>query len=341
MDRLENKQILGVIDATIHIDSLGSLTLNRPVASLPFAGRYRLIDFMLSNMVHAGIDSVGIFSHHVNNSLKGHIGSGKVWDLDRKNGGLFFYVQNEHEKNHGQLILQHNKEFFIRAPYQYVIIAPSNIIGRIPILDMLKKHKEAGASVTQAVYLGEELPIYLLERDHLVDLLSQVDPNGQHTLMGFIENRVCNVGKNTYPINERLLVIDSLTSYYESTMRLLALDEWNKIFQKAFPVFTKTKDEPPAKYLPDASVSRSIIANGCVIDGKVTNSVIARGVKVGKNAIIRNCIIMPGVDVGPDCILDGAIIDKDVIVEEGAAVKKKGTELRVVPKGETVYKEWE
>jgi len=341
MDRLENKQILGVIDATIHNDSFGLLTQNRPIASLPFVGRYRLIDFMLSNMVHAGIDSVGVFSHYTHNSLKGHIGSGKIWDLDRKNGGLFFYVQNEHEADNGQLMLHYNKEFFIRAPYPYVIIAPSNIVGRVPILDMLRQHKEKGASITQAIHNGEELPIYLLERERLVDLISDIDSENPKTLTKFIEESIQNIEKNTYQINEHLFTVDSLECYYDNTLGLLEQDKWEKVFQKSFPVLTKTKDEPPTKYYPDSKVTNSIIANGCMIEGKITNSIVARGVKVGVGAIIRNCIIMPGVDVGKDCILDGAIIDKDVTIAEGIAVKRKDAKLAVVPKGEFVYKEWE
>jgi len=338
MDRLENKQILGIIDATIHIDSLEPLTLNRPIASLPFAGRYRLIDFMLSNMAYAGIDSIGVFSHHVHNSLKGHIGSGKVWDLDRKNGGLFFYVQNEHE--YGHVIFQHNQEFIRRAPFKYVIIAPSNIVGTVPILKMLNNHKEKEARITQAVYSGEGLPIYLLEREHLVDLISKINPEVPNTFMGFIEDGIKGVEKNLYHINEHLITIDSLICYYTGTMRLLSQENWEKIFGRQFPVITKTKDEPPAKYLPSSNVTNSIIANGCIIEGTVTNSVMARGVKIGKNTIIRNCIIMPGVEICADCVLDGGIVDKDVIIESGAALTGSANDPFVVPKGITVYKEW-
>ena len=338
MERLENKQILGVIDATIHIDSLKPLTLNRPVASLPFAGRYRLIDFMLSNMLYAGIDSVGVFSHHLHNSLKGHIASGKVWDLDRKNGGLFFYMQNEQE--HAHVNLKHNQEFFLRAPFKYVVIAPSNVVGRVPILKMLKQHTNNGARITQAVYSDENLPIYLMEREHLVDLISELDPEVPNTFMGFIEDGIKDIEKSLYHVNEYLVTIDSLICYYTATMRLLSQDHWEKLFQKQFPVLTKTKDEPPAKYLPSSNVTNSIIANGCIIEGAVTNSVVARGVKIGKNTVIRNCIIMPGVEIADYCILEGVIVDKDVTIEEGVALRQKGEEPRVLPKGITVYKEW-
>ena len=338
MDRLENKQILGVIDATIHIDTLEPLTLNRPVASLPFAARYRLIDFMLSNMAHAGIDSIGVFSHHVYNSLTGHIGSGKVWDLDRKSGGLFFYVQNEHEHRH--VILKHNQEFFHRAPFKYVIIAPSNIVGRVPILKMLKDHKEKEAKITQAVFSGESLPIYLMEREHLVDLISKLDPEVPNTFMGFIEDGIKDVEKNLFQINEHLLTIDSLICYYTGTMSLLTREIWEKIFHKQFPVLTKTKDEPPAKYLPGCNVTNSIVANGCIIEGTVTNSVVARKVKIGKDTTIRNCIIMPGVEISENCVLDGGIVDKDVTIESGAALQGAADDPFVVPKGITVYREW-
>jgi len=340
MERLENKQILGVIDATIHIDSLKPLTLNRPVASLPFAGRYRLIDFMLSNMLYAGIDSVGVFSHHLHNSLKGHIASGKVWDLDRKNGGLFFYVQNEHEEKCAQAILKYNEEFFLRAPFKYVIIAPSNIVGRVPILKMLKYHIEKGARITQVAASGESLPIYLLEREHLVDLISKLDPEVPNTFMGFIEAEIKDEVKNLYQVDEHLVTIDSLICYYNGTMNLLSLDNWEKLFQKQFPVLTKTKDEPPSKYLPSSNVVKSIVANGCVIAGKVENSVVSRGVKIGEHTVIRNCIIMPGVVIADYCILDGVIVDKDVTIEEGVAIRQKEKEPHVFPKGITVYKEW-
>jgi len=338
MDRLENKQILGVIDATIHIDSLMPLTLNRPVASLPFAGRYRLIDFMLSNMLYAGIDSVGVFSHHLHNSLNGHIASGKVWDLDRKNGGLFFYVQNEQE--HAHVILKHNQEFFLRAPFKYVVIAPSNIVGRVPILKMLKQHTAKEARVTQAVSDGVSLPIYLMEREYLVDLISELDPKVPNTFMGFIEDGIKDVEKNLFHVNNYLLTIDSLVCYYAGTMDLLTLQNWEKLFHKQFPVLTKTKDEPPAKYLPDSFVTSSIIANGCIIDGIVIDSVVARGVKIGKNTTIRNCIIMPGVEISEGCFLTGGIVDKDVTIEAGAELTGSKEDPFVVPKGITVYKEW-
>ena len=338
MDRLESKQILGVIDATINIDSLKPLTLNRPVASLPFAGRYRLIDFMLSNMLYAGIDSVGVFSHHLHNSLKGHIASGKVWDLDRKNGGLFFYVQNEQESAH--VILKHNQEFFLRAPFKYVIIAPSNIVGRVPILKMLKHHTDKAARITQVVSAGEGLPIYLMEREYLVQLISGLDPEVPNTFMGFIEDRIKDVEKNVFIVNDYLLTIDSLICYYARSMDLLTLNNWEQLFQKEFPVLTKTKDEPPAKYLPNSLVKSSIVANGCIIDGNVISSVVARGVKIGPQTTIRNCIIMPGVEINDDCFLSGGIVDKDVVIESGAVLAGSANDPFVVPKGITVYKEW-
>jgi len=340
MERLDNKQILGVIDATTDIGSLASLTLNRPVASLPFAGRYRLIDFMLSNMVNAGIDSVGIFSHSLNYSLKGHISSGKVWDLDRKNGGLFFYTQNEHESRNGQLTLVHNQEFFLRAPYPYVLVAPSNVVGNLPILDMLKNHKEKSAVVTQAISEGEQLPIYLINREILVDLLNNLDVKKPKSIMEFIEDGIENIKKNPYHVNSVLLRIDSLNSFYNNSMKLLDEDIWFKIFDRNAPVLTKVKDEPPTQHIPESKVTNSIVANGCIIKGLVNDSIISRGVKIGKNAVIRNSIIMPKVEIGDNCYLDGVIVDKDVIIRENSKLLGEQNDPFVVQKGVAIYKEW-
>jgi len=340
MQRLANKQILGIIDATADSQSLSALTTNRPIASLMFSGRYRLIDFMLSNMMHAGIDSVGLFSHHLHNSLKGYLGSGKTWDLDRKNGGLFFYAQNKHDRDNGQLILDYNKGFFERAPYEYVAVAPGNIIGRVNFLEMLKQHKENKSNITQAHSEGKELPIYLLKRELFVKFLESINLGEPKSLMGFVESNARVAGITPFHVNEKIYTIDSLMSYYKNSMRLLAQEEWKKNFPKVLPVITKSRDEAPTKYTADSNVKGAVIANGCIIEGEVVSSVIARGARIGKNSIVRNSIIMPRVVIGDNCFLDGVIVDKEVTIEKGAILKGNFKHPIIVPKGATVYKEW-
>lgn len=339
MNKLTTKQILGVIDATTYIESLKPVIHNRSVASLPFAGRYRLIDFMLSNMVHAGIDSVGIVSHAQQNSLKEHIGSGKVWDLDRKNGGLFFFAKRENEPFGSKDGIQRIMDFFLRTPHKYVVVAKSNIIGRLPLLDVLKRHKKNTADITELTHEGKELGVFIFEKEMIFRIFEEYKHASQETIFDFIAENVTSITKDYYEVDEKIMVIDSLESYYEDSMSLLDLDTWKQVFPKQYPILTKAKDEPPTKYLQGSHVTNTIIANGCVLKGEVENSILSRSVKVGENTIIRNSIIMPKVEIGDNCVLDGVIIDKNVTISDGTNLVGTNKSPVVVPKGATIQGE--
>ncbi len=336
MDRITTKQILGVIDATTDIDSLAPLTQNRTVASLPFAGRYRLIDFMLSNMVHAGIDSVGVFSHPHHNSLKEHIGSGKVWDLDRKNGGLFFFTQRGEEKFGTKMGVQRSMDFFLSSPYKYVLVAKCNIVGRIPILKVLKRHVETGADITEVSYQGKGLGVHIIERELLLKLFKEYEKTSYETIFDFAFAPEAGLVIGQYEATGRLMIVDSLECYYENSMSLLNFENWKHIYTKKYPVYTKVKDQPPTQYLPGSHVSNAIIANGCEIHGEVENSILSRNVQIGKNSIVRNSIIMPRTKIGDNCILDGVIVDKNVDIANGTHLEGTPESPVVVPKGATI-----
>jgi len=339
MSKLASKQILGIIDATTTFNSLADLTVNRSIASLPFAGRYRLIDFVLSSMAHAGLDSVGVFSHSLNNSLKGHLASGDVWDLNRKNGGLFFYVQDSRDEEDTRNILFKNSEFIKRAPYEYVLVAPCHLVGNLSILEMHEAHIKGGTKVTQLTHENKKIPVYLVERELLVNAIEIYD-GGRCSFIEFIQHGIKDETVNLFEEKNRVLTIDTFDSYYEASMSLLDHSNFKTIFKENAPVLTKTIDAPPTKYYTGSQVTGSIVANGCQISGQVSNSIISRSVEIGKNTDIRNCIVMPKVKIAEDCIFENVIIDKDVITEAGVVMKGKIDAPLVIRKGVTVYKEW-
>ena len=120
-----------------------------------------------------------------------------------------------------------------------------------------------------------------------------------------------------YEYNGYAVMIDSIENYFSTSMNLLQSDVWKKLFLKEQPIFTKVKDEPPTKYMKGSAVKNSMIANGCLISGTVENSIISRGVKIGKGSVIKNCIIMQKCQIEDNCYLDSVILDKDVKVEAG------------------------
>ncbi|WP_083413175.1 GlgC family sugar phosphate nucleotidyltransferase [Bacillus massilinigeriensis] len=329
--------LLGVIDATANHKGLQELTIHRSPAAVPFGGRYRLVDFILSNMVNSDIRSVAIFPKFQYRSLMDHLGSGKNWDLNRKRDGLFFFPSPSLDYPvTGLGSLDHfaaNIDFFMRSEQEYTIVANACTIFNMDFKPVLECHIEAGCDITAIRKDGVSLDIFLLKTSLLKELILTrhetsylsirdvaTDPNSPFTLC-------------SYHYDGFASMIDTVEKYYEASMDLFLPKIWSELFAMERPILTKVKDEPPTRYAEGASVKNAMIANGCLIEGTVENSIIARSVRIGKNSIVKNCIIMQKTKVEESCILEGAILDKDVIVERGAHIKNSGPMPFVIRKG--------
>jgi glucose-1-phosphate adenylyltransferase len=176
--------MLGLIDASTYSDSLQSLTLRRSLSAIPFGGRYRLIDFVLSNMVNSGIQSVAIFPKNQYRSLMDHLGSGKHWDLNRKKDGLFIFPPtgnhaNTEENEFGSFShMEANLDYFFRSTQEYVVIADCQVVSNIDFRKVLQRHKETGANITCVRKNGRSLNMYLLKKDFLLELFCKYRESG-------------------------------------------------------------------------------------------------------------------------------------------------------------------
>ncbi|GGE78158.1 sugar phosphate nucleotidyltransferase [Priestia taiwanensis] len=329
-----NQQMLGIIDATAYEPSLDELIRHRSLAALPFGGRYRLIDFMLSNFVNSNIHSVAVFPCNPTRSLLDHVGSGKQWDLDRKRHGLFLFPPSGKEEEFASKeFFQRHMEYLLRSTQKYVVVANSHVVGTIDFRRVLQRHLEAGADITELCYEGELLGMYVIERELLLHLFCAYEHAPADTLITFIRTCQDNLRKHIYEVPGYLMKIDSLTGYYRHSMSLLRPEIWKQVFTKEYPIYTKAKDEPPTKYASDAKVQNAMIANGSIIEGNIDSSLLFRSVKVGKGTIIRNSIIMQKSQIGDNCILDGVIIDKDVKIEDGTIITGTKQYPYVIRKG--------
>ncbi|PLS09641.1 sugar phosphate nucleotidyltransferase [Neobacillus cucumis] len=332
--------MLGIINATTEFDTFQNLTAHRSLASLPYAGRYRLIDFMLSNMVNSGITNVAIFTGQETRSLMDHLGSGKQWDLDRKRDGLFVFSPDGNSRNERFGSFAHfakNMTYFLRSKQKYVVITNCYTIGTIDFCKILNCHMETGADITEVVHNGNSLQTYILSKDLLLSLFEQYKNQGYYNILDVVHDKRHQFQINLYDWTGYIAIIDSLSNYYQNSLELLQPTVWKQVFTKNEPIFTKVKDEPPTRYKKDAKVTNSMIANGCMIEGEVENSVIFRAVKIGKGAIVRNSIIMQKCKIEENCVLDGVIIDKDVNIGNGIQLKGTTEAPHVVKKG-TVQK---
>jgi len=331
---------------------LGELTRFRSVAAIPFGGRYRLVDFALSNAVNSGIVNVGVATDYNYQSLLDHLGSGKPWGLARKKYGLRFlppFSTNESHADDRMKMLLSILHYLKRSQQKYVVVADCNVVCNITFNQAVEEHKESGAELT-VVYaksdvkqsgvfvsvnkdggvsgfadvkeikkLGNKLVgYYIFTKDLLVNVLERCQMLGKgdffQDLLGtyFARNKV-----RGYLFTGYFAQVTDTNSYYNAMMDLMNTDVRKGLFFVDNRILTKIKDKAPTKYLLNAQVSNSMIADGCVIDGAVENSILFRGVTVEKGANIKNCIIMQNSVISQNVRLSSCIIDKDCVILQG------------------------
>ncbi|WP_409270268.1 sugar phosphate nucleotidyltransferase [Neobacillus sp. SCS-31] len=333
------KDLLGIIDATTFHKDLDELTIHRSVAAIPFGGRYRLIDFILSNMVNSGIQSVGIFSKYQYRSLMDHLGSGRNWDLNRKRDGLFFFPSTSLDKpvtGIGPLDdFAENIDFFTRSRQPYALIANAYTVFNIDFSPILDEHISSGRDITEVLKDGASLGIYLMKKELLLEIIEKRMETGYLTIRDALTDLNSPYSVHYHSFEGFAIQVNSIRNYAKASKLLLNPDIWTRLFTKERPILTKVKDEPPARYSSTSIVRNSMIANGCNIQGVVENSIIARGVTIGKGAVVKNCIIMQKSRIGENCIIEHVILDKDVTIENGTELKASEDSPAVIRKGRT------
>jgi glucose-1-phosphate adenylyltransferase len=332
------RKLLGVIDATTYHNDLEELLLHRSLGALPFAGRYRLIDFVLSNMVNSGIRSVAIFPKMTYRSLMDHLGSGKNWDLNRKKDGLFFFpspiVDHDHNKIGSFENFGANLDFFYRSTQEYSIIANSYTVFNMNFTPLLDWHIDSGCDITEIYHQdGSSMEMYLVKTSLLIKLIESRNETGYTCMKDVVLDLENLYSICRYEYTGYKQMIKSIEGYYSTSLNLLNSDVWKQLFLKEQPIITKVKDEPPTRYLKGSSVNNAMIANGCLIQGTVENSIISRGVKIGKGVVIKNSIIMQKCQIEDNCYLDSVILDKDVKVEANTEITGTASAPFVVRKG--------
>ncbi len=368
--------MMGIIFSNIYDEQLGEITANRTLASLPFGGRYRLIDFVLSNMVASGITNVGVITKQNYQSLMDHLGSGKEWDLDRKVDGLFIlppFGQGQKSVYRGKLeALWGTLRFLERSNEEYVLLSDANIICSIDFQSLLQRHIESDAQISvithreeitglgdardlivRSDYTGRvqeallhygvpgvvscSIGMYIMKRTFLIDLLKEAH---SYSLVDFereiIQAKCAYLHIGELEFEGEVLRIDSLPSYFSSNMALLDSDMRNEIFFRHGLIYTKVRDEVPTRYVKGCTVKNSLIADGCHIFGEVENSVLFRGVTVEKGAKIKNCILMQDTKIEENVELEYTICDKDVTVTRGRLLMGAPAHQIIITKGKVV-----
>ncbi len=351
-----NKNVLGLIFSNMHDSTIPDLTKSRTMGSVLFGGRYRLIDFPLSNMVNSGIDEVGVITKSNYQSLLDHLGSGSEWDLASKNGGLHLLPPFSHVSSgmyRGRMEALYGVWDFIKnSKADYVVLSDCDVIANIDYSDIVDAHIESGADIT-AVYAKDvlsaeqaqcatvfginddgrvvdvltnpyisgacnvSLNMFVLSKEFLKNLVLEANSRG---LISFekdiLQARTHDYKIIAYRFDGYFSKITSMDTFYKANMNLLNTTNREKLFIANRPIYTKVRDNPPVKYGIGAKVKNSLIGDGCIIEGTVENSVLFRGVKVGKGAVIKNCILMQDTTIGTKCELSCIVSDKNVRISD-------------------------
>ena len=352
------KSLMGLISTNYDSGDFGILTANRPVASLPFGGRYRLIDFPMSNMVTSGISTIGLITPYKYRSLMDHVGVGKEWALNRKVGGLFILPGSTFGLHgaKGRVMVRDmnsNRAFIERGGCEYIVISDSSKVMNIDYSVVEEFHHDSGNDIT-IIYkdgmqpgrpnetyltLGDGgrvtkirggafdtkntnmmLGAYVLKVDFLLSILDQYEHMGYLDLIDVFRENIDNYKIGTYKFEGYAGVISNLVTYMTVSMDLLKPEVREELFRYDKPILTKVQDAPPVKYVKGSDVSSSLISSGCVIEGTVENSIIFRDCHIAKGAIVRNCILMQHDEVPEGAVIEYVACDKYVTIKPGVHI---------------------
>lgn len=346
---------LGIIFSDAYSDAVSDLTALRTMASVPFGGRYRFIDFPLSNMVNCGITKVGVITKSNFQSLMDHIGTGKPWDLSRKTDGLFLlppFSLKEGVYSGKMQALTYISNFIRTSREEYVVLYDANIVCSTNLGRMIDEHIASGADMTIAYRKGRipmlenvlhlaldadervtkvtvpakpekaegvfGVNILVMKKALLERLINEADAeNFTDFERDVIMRNQDRLNIRGWRINDYCAVIDSLQTYYDANMDLLKRETRASLFKAKHPVYTKINDDMPSNYGLGSHVTNSVVADGCIIEGTVENCVLFRGVRIGKDAVVRDSIIMQGSIVGEKSKLRSVIIDKHTAISAG------------------------
>ncbi len=376
-----NADALGIIFPNSYDSMVPELARERLMASIPFAGRYRIVDFLLSSMVNAGIDNVSLVVKQNYHSLMDHLGNGREWDLSRKNGGLNLvppFSDREVKMFSGRVeALSSMIPFLKKQKEKYVIISDANLAVNFDFKGLLKQHIKSGADLTVA-YTVEGLPqdlldlgavtenlyytlkmkedrvseicvnskdkgiqnlsmnIYVVERELLIKQISEGYMNGAvYYERDILANQLDKLDVRGYCFEGYVARITSARNYFEESMKMLDEKNLDGLFGPS-PVYTKIRDDNPTRYMNCSKAKNIMAADGCVIEGEVENSILFRGVKIGKGAKVKNCVLMQDTVVEEGASVEYVITDKKVTISAGKELKGTDSFPVYVEKSKTV-----
>lgn len=369
-------EAFGIVNSSSRNIKVAGMQEYRPIGAFSFLGRYRVIDFPISNMSNSGIDRIQVYVNSKPRSLVEHVGTGRHYNINSKSGRLHLLFSEENSRNdiYNTDIASYleNIEYVRRLHNPYVVIAPNYMVYSIDYSSLLNAHIDSGADITLLYHAVDNakdsfLSCNTLNLNKQHGVLS-IEPN-----LGNAKNR--NIFMDTYIMKTELFIelvykakslssmftladivneecgeldirgvahrgyfasITDFKSYYDANMALIDYKTAQTLFHEDWPIYTRTNDSCPTHYFDTADINNSIVSNGCMIHGTIENSIIGRGCIIKKGAVIRNSIVLGGCVIGENVHIENQVVDKQAKVLRGKEIVSPEGQPGYVKRGDTL-----
>ena len=341
---------LGIINfsrSQIHVEGLQDY---RSIGAFSFLGRYRMIDFPLSNMTNSGMDQIKVFLNKQPRSLVEHLGTGRHYNINSKRGHLHILFSEGERKNslYDTDIATYldNLAYIEENPFDYVIIAPSHMIFKQDFDELMNKHVESGADITLLYHTVDNanesffncdilnlnkqkgvlsieknrataknrnifMDTYVMKKDLFIELIHKAKKTSSvYTLLDIVNASCDELDIRGVSHKGYFAAISDFKSYYDSNLSLTDIKTAQNLFDPNWPIYTRTNDSCPTQYFETGNAKNSVVSNGCLIEGSLEHSVVGRGCIIKKGAVIKNCVVLSGAYIGENVHIENQVVDK-------------------------------
>lgn len=341
---------LGIVTPSANNMKVHGMNQFRPISAFSFLGRYRIVDFPVSNMSNSDIEHIQVYVSQNPRSLAEHLGTGRTYNINSKRGKLQLLFNQDSKVNEiyntDIRAFADNMDQIELAHEPYVIITPGYMIFKEDYSELLREHLESGADITllyhkvdnadrsfrncRRVSLNRQKGIksidwndgssaeanifmdtYVMTKELFIKLIYKAQKiSSVYRLVDIINEENDDLDIRGIAHKGFFSAVTDFKSYFDANLELLDFSKAQELFSNDWPIYTVTTDSCPVRYVKGSKVSNSVVANGCVIEGSIENSIIGRGVEIRKGASVKNCVILGHAIIGENVKLEGQVVDK-------------------------------
>lgn len=340
----------GIINTTANHIWVEGMQDYRPIGAFSFLGRYRVIDFAMSNFSNSDIDRINVLVGNKPRSLTEHLGTGRHYNINSKRGKVQILFAENNSKNNiyntDIASFAQNIDSVLKMGRPYVVIAPSHMVFTMDYDLLLNSHITSGADITllyhsvdnaNEAYLncdyvtlnrqkgvleigknrGNEaqrdifMDTYVMKTELFIELVQKAKSiSSMYTLAQMVNISCAEMDVRGYEHTGYFAALTDLKSYYDANMSLLDIEKAEELINDEWPIYTRTNDSCPTKYYDSADVKHAVVSNGCSIEGTIENSIIGRGCTIKKGAVIKNSVVLPDTLIEEGILIENQVIDK-------------------------------